>query len=212
MQRHEVSRKSFPPRERGTVLVVALVFLLLLTLLSVAASSHSLLQQRMAGSLRNAQQAEMGAEAALRGAEWRLWTASATSSAMRCGSDVLTDCYLNDPSVGLVEAVRAFRNSDGWVSGYGTEYGPGNGGVDFTKPASDEGNAALAKNPRYLIEDMGAELPPDAGVQHESGATGTGTVGYASTTRHIYRITARSTGGNANTVRVLESTFSAKGD
>jgi type IV pilus assembly protein PilX len=198
--------------EHGTVLVVALIFLLLLTLLSISASSHSLLQQRMAGGLRNAQQAEMGAEAALRGAEWRLWTASATGSAMRCGSTVLTDCYLYDASAGPAEAVRVFRSGPGWVASYGTEYGARNGGVDFAHPASDEGNAALAYNPRYLIEDLGPELPPDTGAQHESGASGAGGIGYTSTSRHIYRITARSTGGSANTIRVLESTFSAKGD
>lgn len=198
--------------ERGTVLVVALVFLMLLTLLSITAASHSLLQQRMAGGQRDAQQAEMGAEAALRGAEWRLWMASATSSALRCGSAVITDCYLNDPRSGPVEAVKVFRASEGWVSAYGTEYNAGNGGVDFTRPPSEAGNAALARNPRYLIEDLGPELPPDTGVQHESGATGAGGVGYTSTSRHVYRITARSTGGSANTLRVLESTFSAKGD
>jgi type IV pilus assembly protein PilX len=55
------------------------------------------------------------------------------------------------------------------------------------------------------------ELPPGvSGSLHESGATGTGGTGYTSVARHIYRITARATGGNANTVRVLESTFAAK--
>ncbi|RAO75199.1 pilus assembly PilX family protein [Dyella jiangningensis] len=212
MSHQNFFRMGTARRARGTVLVVALIFLLLLTLLSIGASSHSLLQQRMAGGLRNAQQAEMGAEAALRGAEWRLWTASATSSALRCGKAVLTDCYLDDPSVGPAEAVRVFRTSQGWVTGYGTEYGAANGGIDFTRPAPDDGHAALAYNPRYLIEDLGPELPPDTGVQHESGASGAGGVGYTSTSRHIYRITARSTGGSANTVRVFESTFSAKGD
>jgi type IV pilus assembly protein PilX len=194
------------------VLIVALVFLLLLTLLSIGASRHALLQQRMAGALRNAQQAEMGAEAALRGAEWRLWTASASGAPLRCGSDVLTDCFLNDPTMRPAEAVAAFRGGEGWVANYGTEYGSAHGSVDFTRPSREAGNAALAKNPRYLIEDLGPELPPDTGVQRESGATGAGGVGYTSTSRHIYRITARSTGGSANTVRVLESTFSAKGD
>lgn len=212
MRPYERSTGAPPALQRGVVLVVALVFLLLLTLLSVGASRHALLQQRMAGGLRNAQQATMGAEAALRGAEWRLWTASATSSALRCGSSVLVDCYLDDPASGPVEAVRTFRTAEGWVANYGTEYGAARAGVDFTRPSPDEGHAALAKNPRYLIEDLGPELPPDTGVQRESGATGAGGAGYTSTSRHIYRITARSTGGNANTVRVLESTFSAKGD
>lgn len=212
MRRYELSSSNPSSRERGVVLVMALVFLLLLTTLSIGASRHALQQQRMAGGLRNAQLAEMGAESALRGAEWRLWMASASAAPMRCGNTVLTDCYLHDPSAVPIEAVRVFRTSDGWVSGYGTEYGTSHGGVDFTTSASGDGHAALAKRPRYLIEDLGPELPPDTGVQHESGATGAGSAGYASTSRHIYRITARSTGGNANTVRVLESTFSAKSD
>ncbi len=48
------------------------------------------------------------------------------------------------------------------------------------------------------------------GGLHESGATGSTGTGSSSTARHIYRITARATGGSANTVRVLESTFAAK--
>ena len=199
-------------RQHGTVLVVALIFLLLLTILGISATGRSLLQQRMAGGLRNAHQAEMGAEAALRGAEWRLWKASGTGAGLKCGTTVLTDCYTYDPVVPPVTAVKSFRTSAGWVSTSGTEYNAGNGGIDFTKPASGQENAALAYNPRYLIEDLGPELPPGTGAQHESGSSSSGGVGYTSTTRHIYRITARSVGGNENTVRVLESTFAAKSD
>jgi type IV pilus assembly protein PilX len=69
----------------------------------------------------------------------------------------------------------------------------------------------LANNPLYIIEDLGVELPPGvSGGLHESGVTGTGGTAYSSTTRHIYRITARATGGNANTIRVIETTFAAK--
>ncbi|WP_158543441.1 pilus assembly PilX family protein [Dyella solisilvae] len=199
-------------RQRGVVLVIALVFLMLLSLLAISAASRSLLQERMAGGLRDAQLADMGAEAALRGAEWRLWKASATSAGLRCGSTVLTDCYQFDLSGLQSPAVSRFRTGVGWNSSNGTEYNSANGGANFVKPGAGFDNAALAHNPRYLIEDLGAELPPDTGAQHESGATGSTGTGYTSITRHIYRITARSTGGSETTVRVLESTFSAKGD
>jgi hypothetical protein len=64
--------------QRGVVMVIALIFLLLLTILAVSASGNSLLQERMSGGLRNAQQAQMSAETALRGAEQRHgWRASA---------------------------------------------------------------------------------------------------------------------------------------
>ncbi len=57
--------------QRGVVLVVALIFLLLITVLAISASGTSLLQEKLVGGLRNSQLAEWSAESALRGAEWR---------------------------------------------------------------------------------------------------------------------------------------------
>ncbi|MBS0487131.1 MAG: pilus assembly protein PilX, partial [Proteobacteria bacterium] len=56
-----------PNRQQGAVLFVALVFLILITLLGLTASGTSILQERMAGGLRNGQMGLMGAETALRG-------------------------------------------------------------------------------------------------------------------------------------------------
>ncbi|MEP6898168.1 MAG: pilus assembly protein [Rhodanobacter sp.] len=193
--------------QRGAVLVVALIFLLLLTILALSASSRSLLQERMAGGLHTAQQAEMSAQTALRGAEWKLWTSTSNVSAhLNCGTGIFTDCYTYDPA-NLIANVTNFRTLPGWVTAGATAYKGYGGGTDYT--ATTYGK--LANNPVYMIEDLGIELPPGvSGSLHESGATGTGGTGYTSTTRHIYRITARATGANANTVRVLESTFAAK--
>ena len=52
---------------------------------------------------------------------------------------------------------------------------------------------------------MFCTCPAWLGKHLQVGGTGT-----ASASRHIYRITARATGGSANTVRVMESTFAAK--
>ncbi|WP_266156611.1 pilus assembly PilX family protein [Dyella silvatica] len=192
------SRGQMPRAQRGVVLVVALVFLLLLTMLAISATGRSLLQERMAGGLRNAQMAEMAAETALRGAEWRLWKAGNNAS-VNCGSTVITDCYVYD-AARPIASVEKFRNSAGWEVGGATEYKGHDGGYDYTTlsgsgmTADEKKLAVLAKNPHYIIEDMGPELPPGVGKPHESG------------------VTARATGGNLNTVRVLESTFAAKGE
>jgi type IV pilus assembly protein PilX len=56
-------------RQRGAVLVVALVFLLLMTVLGVTSMSSTTLQERMAGNLRDNNLAFQAAEAALRSGE-----------------------------------------------------------------------------------------------------------------------------------------------
>lgn len=204
--------------QRGAVLVVALIFLILLTILAISASGRSLLQQRMAGGLRNAQLAEVSAETALRGAEWKLWTSTTklTAPPLMCGSGVLAgSCYLYDPKntnvYGPNGTVTKFRTSTAWVSAGATTYKGPDDNIDYTKPTSGYETSRLAKNPVYIIEDMGVELPPGvSGGLHESGVTGSGGGGAGSTSRHVYRITARATGGDANTVRVMESTFAAK--
>lgn len=204
-----------PHGERGMVLIIALIILLLLTILAISSSGRSLLQERMAGGLRNAQQAELSAETALRGAEWMLWksTSGLTSTPLVCGSGVLGgNCYLYDPNSAPYAAdgmVTQFRNGTTWTdAGAQTYKGPA-GSTDYT--GTGMATAKLAKNPVYIIEDLGVELPPGInGGPQESGATGGGGTGHESTSRHVYRITARATGGSENTVRVLESTFAAK--
>lgn len=198
--------------QSGAVLVVALIFLLLLTILAISASGRSLLQERMAGGLRNAQQAEMSAQTALRGAEWKLWTSTSNVSAhLNCGSGIFTDCYNYDVASPVTNVVN-FRTKPGWVIAGSTEYKGYNNSSDYTSTVAVTGQTGnLALNPHYMIEDMGVELPPGvSGTLHESGATGSTVTGSSNPSRHIYRITARAAGASANTVRVLESTFAAK--
>lgn len=211
-------RQPRAQRQRGVVLIVALIFLVLLTILALSASGRSLLQERMAGGLRNTSLADMAAETTLRGVEWKLWTSTTklTSAPLLCGSGVLAgNCYRYDPSntalYGANGTVTKFRGGAGWITTGTATYKGADNATDFTALTGNQLTGALAKNPVYLIEDMGTELPPGAsGGLHESGATGSGGTGAGSTSRHVYRITARATGADANTVRVMESTFAAK--
>src|SRR5262245_40530403 len=60
---------SFPSRERGAVLVVALLMLLVMTVLGVTAMQMSRMEERMAGNSRDINLAFQGAEAGLRDSE-----------------------------------------------------------------------------------------------------------------------------------------------
>ena len=205
-------------RERGAVLLMALIFLILLTLLAIGASSGSLLQQRMVAATRSAQLATMSAGTALRGAEWKIWgTSSVIGGNLVCdASDInsTTGCVKYDPEsslYGTSGTVTQFRAGDNkWLS-TGIEYkGAGDTGYTSETDEPDVGSPNVAANPRYIIEDMGLVKPPGSGPQHESGVTGPNNGGAGHINIHIYRITARATGGNKNVVRVAQSTFDAQ--
>jgi type IV pilus assembly protein PilX len=207
-------------RQRGAVLLVALIFLILLTLLAIGASSGSLLQQRMVAATRSAQLASLSADTALRGAEWQLWsTASNVGAVFSCSANAInatTGCVRYDPSSPLYAsggAVTQFRTgNNAWLSLTGPITYKGVDGTGYTG-ATDQlntGSPNVAQNPEYIIEDMGLVKPPGAGTQHESGVTGPDSCGAGHINIHIYRITARATGGTSNTVRVAQSTFDAQ--
>jgi type IV pilus assembly protein PilX len=218
---------KFPRRaaQQGVVLVIALIFLVLLTLIAIAASSGSLLQQRMVAATRSAQMAVLSGDTALRGAEWQLWSsASQVGAAFACGDgsiNTTTGCVEYNPASALYASggdVAAFRTgNNAWLSLTGpiTYQGPGGSGAngyDGYTSATDAklATANLADNPQYIIEDLGLVTPPGAGQQHESGVTGPNNAGAGHISIHIYRITARATGGTQNVVRVVQSTFDAQ--
>ncbi len=204
-----------PRLQRGAVLVVALIFLLLMTILAISASGRSLLQERMVGGLRNAQQAQIGAEAAIRGAEWTLWSLPASGVKLTCPGTALPNCYPFDPGHSNAD-VTAFRSTAGWPTAGSTEYKGDNDGLDYTTMSGSTLStdqkvlAKLAHNPRYIIERLGLETAPGVGSQIEGGVTAVyGSSSTPSTALWIWRVTARSSGGSENTVRVLESTYAA---
>ncbi len=204
-----------PPRnQRGAVLVVALIFLVLLTILALSASSSSLLQLRMAGNLRNAQLAHFSANTALRAAEWQLWSFTKNPDQMMlCGRSGLSadGCVQYDPASNLYASgglVYDFRNKPRWQGGtLGMEY-KGPAGSGYTSPSGTMETAALAGNPRYIIEDMGEVTAPGAPPMEEYNQGSTAAAG-SPAAMHAYRITARATGANDKSVVIMQSTFNA---
>lgn len=64
-----LQRSPVCARERGAVLIVSLILLLVMTLLGVSSMSSTTLQERMAGNLRDGNLALQAAESALRDGE-----------------------------------------------------------------------------------------------------------------------------------------------
>ena len=212
-----------PKRQQGAVLFVALVFLVLITLLGLTATSTSIMQERMTGGLRNDQMGLMAAETAARGAEAWVWNLANNSAKLNCGyngGDV-GFCYTpqtaDDGSGGTVYVsnplVQAFRTTPTWIanaSSGGTDYSnSGNTALN----SSSLGTAKLAQVPQYMIESLGGLLPPGVKPNFvQLGAVGRDP-GFSNCagcqSLYSFRITARATGGNEGAVSVVESTFGA---
>jgi type IV pilus assembly protein PilX len=171
-QRMRVMRPS-PSRERGVVLVVALLLLVVVTLVGFAAVRGTIMQQKMAANHYDRQIAFQSAEAALRAAKLRI-TANPGDIARNCrtGSSVCLSNPFNDPSL---------------PTGSIHEVGQGTADGEFTKAS------VAASQPQYVIENMGnwADPTSDTGFDQSANSYNYGNSG-GSTTAVYYRITARS--------------------
>lgn len=201
-----------PGRQRGAVLFVALVFLLLLTLLGVTASSTSILQERMTGGMRNAHLAGIGTESGLRGGEVDLWAAAARSNSADggvamppCAGTGVQPCrYMR--TNGIVDMrVQKFRTSLGWLDA------ASDGAKAYAQDVSTQGGnyktGNLASQPRYIIEDLG--LDTGGGSGNMGGAILAAAQGSGAPSVHLYRVTARSQGASTALLRAAESVFGA---
>ena len=201
-----------PGRQRGAVLFVALVFLLLLTLLGVTASSTSILQERMTGGMRNAHLAGIGTESGLRGGEVDLWAAAARSNTAGggiamppcAGSGVQPCRYMRTNGI-ADQRVQTFRTSLAWLN-TGTD-----GAKAYDQDVSTQGGnyktGNLASQPRYIIEDLG--LDTGGGNGNMGGAILAAAQGSGAPSVHLYRVTARSQGASTALLRAAESVFGA---
>jgi type IV pilus assembly protein PilX len=182
--------------QRGFSLIVGLIFLVAITLLGVIAMKNTLLQERMAGGLRDRSLAFQAAEAALRDAKLDLLN-------MQVGGIVCAaNCHPNNPIVhesgfdAVCTLGRCFDDpGDGWgyggvagqsaVDAFPLNAGPG---VVYGTYTGSLPIGGVAVQPRYLIE---AFLDVD-GIGDKKA---------------YYRITARAVGANPNTVVTLQEVF-----
>ena len=136
--------QQFPRgRQSGAALIVALIFLLLMTLLSTSSMRTSTMQERMAGQMRDWNLGFQGAEATLRDAEDFLLT----SAVLPEFDDTAGYYQVNSSSLPV------------WV---GDTVSDGSGYLNYA-----DGMPDVAVQPKYYIEKLSSIRP--AGTETETG-------------------------------------------
>jgi type IV pilus assembly protein PilX len=219
MHVHNSTFNGLANRQRGAVLFVALVFLILLTLLGLAASGNSVLQERMTGGVRNRQLALMGSESAARGGEVMVYTAPLRAN-LSDGGMVFPSCSGGAPQPCAWDQNRAvttgddvglpheFRSLRGW--------GGASDAAGFAYPTPLSGltgaaeTASIAVQPILMFEDLGLDNGGYLTKGRMGGSNEQELGGSTNAQRRMYRVTARSQGGNGDAaIRVTEVVYSA---
>ncbi len=174
--------------QRGSALITGLVFLVVLTLLGLSASSGSIQRELIARNIRDQNLALQAAEAALKAAE--VWVRLNRESIKSNGATILPDTTCAPAVAGGVVnagAVACMVGDATWWGANGTVLGSG-----INQPQSFPGVAAA---PAYLIEYLSSV--PRTGL----------VMGGNQQENAYYRITARGTGLSPNTVRMVRSIY-----
>jgi type IV pilus assembly protein PilX len=206
---HRRQRRQRAPLagQQGAVLVVALLFLMIITMLGVASLQSTSSEERMAGNARDSNTAFTAAEAALRDAWYDINGACAPGS---------TTCTKRSP---LISGASGFGDGTGvagtcsasglclpnsiypnvtllsitnWSgTGTGAVY-PVNFGTYTMGGTALEKIPQVAQQPQYIIEAFCIPV------------SGSSLKGTCPADRYLYRITARGFGGNSNTQVTLQ--------
>lgn len=192
-------------RQLGVSLIVGLIFLVALTLLGVIAMKNTILQERMAGGMRDRSLAFQAAEAALRDA--KLDILSLQTNGAPCtpgGAHATGNCrpfgfrpWYEAKETGFDTACTNGQCWDNPADGFGYGAGAQSAWLAFPltgAPSVTYGFFTGAANilgvfaqPRYLIEIFNRDNQGNP--------------------RFYYRITARAVGANPNTVVTLQEVF-----
>jgi len=167
--------------ERGMVMFVALVLLLILTLLGVTLARMQTVEERLAQNDANHQMALQTAEAAL-----------------QAGFDAdVSGIYTNFS--GGVPGLNTLLNeidTTNTTLGYNSSWGaPGVNSIAYNGAAL--ASAPAAANPQYVIEQMASVVPP--------GCTAGNSGNYGSSQVSVHRITAHSQGGDGSASATVQT-------
>jgi type IV pilus assembly protein PilX len=180
---------QLPAHQRGAVLIVSMLLLLVVTILALGASQTTRLQERMVGSQRNFDLAFQAAEAGLRAGE-RMVADSMTQPPLPCTSN--PPCLVYERGY-LARDVsyedQAFADRAWWLSR----------AQPYAATAAISGEGLAGQDPLFYIEEI--EEVFEAGSNGPSGPPPS--VVY-------YRIVSRGEGGTSNAQVVLHSTYARR--
>lgn len=164
-------------RQRGAVLFVSLIFLLVLTLLGVMLARSQTTEERMAQNDANHALAVEAAGAALRFAENNIATATYTNFAQD-GAGL----YQLDPAAGSVYTSSIWSNTAAILTYTGTAL------------------TSVPTAPQFLVEQLQSVALPGTPLGGCTGYSGNGCVS-------VYQITAHATGGDQTGNATLRSIY-----
>jgi type IV pilus assembly protein PilX len=174
-------------KQRGAVLIVALIFLLVMTILILASVRGTVMQERMASNLYDRSLAFQAAEAALR--EGERYVLETPPKPAGPGCDSSGNCVKPDPT-----AIPVWQDEDNWDNAHDAADGHGH--------VIDVGT--LPVPPKFLIELLANNMP-EVNLC-ESTAIDPDAPCFAGPEGLRYRITARS-GESGRAMVVLQSVF-----
>ncbi|WP_455374913.1 pilus assembly PilX family protein [Kaarinaea lacus] len=167
-------------QQQGSVLIISLVIMVVLTILGVSGMKTSLLEEKMAGNLKDTQLAFQAAEATLKQAEQYIeQNVVSISSFDNDGSDGLYDKSTERP-----------WESISWSNSDSIEYS------DF------DSNYSITSPPRFIVQHLVSQTNniDELNLDNYGQGTGAGRV-------EMFLITARATGSSGKSVVTLQSTY-----
>lgn len=173
-------------RQQGAVLVVGLIFLVLMTLVGVTAMRTGVLDERMAGNLRDTKVAFEAAEAALRNAE-EDELAMLTDLSNFDGNRTTTG---HEGRYTLIEpepAVNTLFTATTWSGNASTLYA----NTSYVSTVANIHN--ILNQPRWMAKMLAIDGPLNMSLKGETGV--------------VFRVTGRGTGGSDRTQVVLRSLY-----
>ena len=167
-------------RQRGAVLIVALVLLLVLTILGTAGMQETTMEERMAGNFRDYAAALEAAESGLRSGEADIRDTTEFSAMLFDGSDGTYDVTASSTSVDPETASNYGRSVDAAVLTY-------------------DGELLVDAVPEFYVEQLPEIELPQSDL----------TVGYQDQAPRVryYRVTGKGYGTSPNSEVILQSTY-----
>ncbi|MFT5452555.1 MAG: type IV pilus assembly protein PilX [Enterobacterales bacterium] len=171
-------------QQQGVALVIGLILLVVMTLLGVSATSTALMEEKMAGNMRDLELALHAGETGLRDAE--LWINSLTNEPNpdNTGTTGVWNLDAMDPTA---------TNNTNWWEEVNTAWWGTTNAIDYTTVTL----AGIGEDPRSVIEELG--------FVKDSAVIGVGGLSTEGTT--FYRVTTKGTGGSEMARVLLQSTW-----
>lgn len=182
----KILKHIHPIKQKGSVLILSLIILVVLTIIGVSSMNSTSLQEKMAGNFRDREIAFQSAEMALAFAEDYV-------------NDNINSANLGNAS-GLYEsgngpsANNAFTGNGNSIS----DWWSGTNSIVLSTTIDE-----VRTQPRFTIEareEVGSEDGTDINITSYGESTGGGLI-------TSFRVTARGTGKSDNTVVILQSNY-----